>query len=799
MHALNVLKMIILDAPLYSAVAPFMGDCIISSLLGYSDAAWSVRNSATMVFSAAMLRAIDADKNASNNDRTSSLAITLTELFRRYPSLSTFLPEMMQNCLHDHDMQVHSQLFPILLLLSRTQPVAISGCSSVTKTYPDIIFNGLNNRHHAIRAAAARSLANLCSGDVNNLHSSSRLILTRCVILLLEMDGDTSKDWNHVDGLLLAIKAILTSLNFGTTLLRDLGLYAFLNRITRLEKPSPRYPPCCISSALDILLHLANNSSEREELLRLCMGISLNKRFEALTGGALLYFSSTTAAVKLMESVLWMPNNSDTFKKYLACLQSLFVSELMDARIMAVKSFKKAIYQNIDGVIIQSNGQVTSDVILSKVGEVCLECLTVELSQSSTTRPYLGPHIPTARRLSRCLLECFDGYQQIPTGSVESFVNTVQASEDRLWPAAMAMIEHENFLGNESPRSNGETFLSGNAVELMAIQVAADLPCERVMDARLQTFVEVIRRLNDPQGSWRSRYSAIKAVGMSGLLAASQDYGIRGALLLIVTEMLQDSDADVRKCAANAAQQVENWIGEGGEDGLPLSRLPIPTLCRLYSLLHHIPTQSQGALAFLLDGHLKSMLDDTRDLLPAMMALNEELEQTRNVVDMSLLTNSSAKRKIFEKEDPNPYHERILRDQLGIQALLGMSVDDLGNQDWSMTIQSLVEVMTQVMVVLRKPRSQDGGIIHDLSRHPVVFPKLHSLLGVVTAFLYLGLCTMETTENLNREATAFLEDSISTVHPTIVTVMECLANAAIGSDATKALLQDSLFLLHIQN
>ena len=43
----------------------FIGDSIISALIGYSDKTWGVRNSATMTFAAAMLRVIDSDKNAS--------------------------------------------------------------------------------------------------------------------------------------------------------------------------------------------------------------------------------------------------------------------------------------------------------------------------------------------------------------------------------------------------------------------------------------------------------------------------------------------------------------------------------------------------------------------------------------------------------------------------------------------------------------------------------------------------------------------------------------------------------------
>ena len=120
--------MIILDAPLSSLISPFVGDCIISAILGYDDPSWAIRNSSTMVFAAAMLRVVDPDKNASNSDKTSSNAITLTELFRRYPPLSSFIPSVLRLCLEEMESHgnLKSEMFPILLMLSRVQPVADS-------------------------------------------------------------------------------------------------------------------------------------------------------------------------------------------------------------------------------------------------------------------------------------------------------------------------------------------------------------------------------------------------------------------------------------------------------------------------------------------------------------------------------------------------------------------------------------------------------------------------------------------------------------------------------------------------
>lgn len=70
MHSLNILRLLILDSPMASDTKKFIGDTIIAGLLGYEDDDWTVRNSSTMVFAAAMLRVVDANKNAISHDES---------------------------------------------------------------------------------------------------------------------------------------------------------------------------------------------------------------------------------------------------------------------------------------------------------------------------------------------------------------------------------------------------------------------------------------------------------------------------------------------------------------------------------------------------------------------------------------------------------------------------------------------------------------------------------------------------------------------------------------------------------
>lgn len=41
MHALNILRLMILDAPLASEIKPYGGDALIAAIIGYDDDEWA--------------------------------------------------------------------------------------------------------------------------------------------------------------------------------------------------------------------------------------------------------------------------------------------------------------------------------------------------------------------------------------------------------------------------------------------------------------------------------------------------------------------------------------------------------------------------------------------------------------------------------------------------------------------------------------------------------------------------------------------------------------------------------------
>ena len=174
-----------------------------------------------------------------NQVRTS--AITATELFRSYPPLVSVLIALMKE---ETDSNVskstlHPTLFPLLLLLSRLQPISMSridpNTDYISNMFIDPVIHCLGHVQQKIRIAVARALAILFSGDDekrNRKNSSSRCILIeRCVKLLSNpTHGTPEVNHNQDHGTLLALKYLLVGcpkpyLYFNESLMDAIGYF----------------------------------------------------------------------------------------------------------------------------------------------------------------------------------------------------------------------------------------------------------------------------------------------------------------------------------------------------------------------------------------------------------------------------------------------------------------------------------------------------------------------------------------------------------------------------------------------
>ena len=306
-HALNILRLAILDAPLAPVTNKIIGDAFISAIIGYSDPSWRVRSSATMVFAAAMLR-VDANKNASalpmdkkEESKTSGTAITAVELFRCYRALSHFLLTSLtegigaagtssgkklklDDIMFDSDASsdamdsdhLHPALFPVLLLLSRLQPVSQTpsdaDATQQTDPFVDLVLLCLKHKHHKVRVMASRAISVLCSGDNNGSISSRDSLLQRCSSLLGQSitSDPAPATFNAQHGLLLGIQALLLTSTRPEILLQDKDLSHNVSYFATWATGTLVCPPLSTKIALEILGHCESsrrvNAVEKDHL-----------------------------------------------------------------------------------------------------------------------------------------------------------------------------------------------------------------------------------------------------------------------------------------------------------------------------------------------------------------------------------------------------------------------------------------------------------------------------------------------------------------------------------------------------
>lgn len=140
-HALNVLRLILIDGSLGKELESYIGRSTQLAVLGFSSTKWAVRNSSMMVFSAVIQRAVNHDKNRGG-------FITVSDFFNRYPTLFPFLLSELgtitnykvilendwpvnveisdssqekseENIRSANEGGIHPSLYPILLLLAK--------------------------------------------------------------------------------------------------------------------------------------------------------------------------------------------------------------------------------------------------------------------------------------------------------------------------------------------------------------------------------------------------------------------------------------------------------------------------------------------------------------------------------------------------------------------------------------------------------------------------------------------------------------------------------------------------------
>jgi hypothetical protein len=768
-HALNVLRMILLDAPLSHEVFPFVGLAFVSSIFGYVDHEWAVRNSSTMVFAAAMLRSVDSDKNASNTGATSNNAISVAELFRAYPSLPNFLLAVLKSCVDGMFQEQHvPPMLPILLLLARLQPVTLSGQDSITLADPlvPVILRCLDHGYLSVRKAAARALRNLSSGDK---HSASSMvsILSTCeqnVRLVLDwkkvpVPGNL---WNLLHGSLLTIRELLNQSVDVKQELRGMELYNDLWPVARSFGGNRRLPPPCLSLVVEILASLAG---EEDSGLVLEVCDQIIARLELINGQTNLIGSAelgsrvASVSMNVITAKLWCVSLPPEERKVmLQRASSLMTSCQIDVRLTATKMFKKSIYHGIDALAGFPEGKD----IVEYLTEVLLRALQTEISRDSDPGDFVGAHPPSLRRLSRCLLECLEANTRLGVVSKEFFDVTDVLLNRKLGTSAEgAQITL--------------TSVEGNAVELISFFIAG------VSMEDQRRFFSLVTRLSDPAGNWRLRHSAAVALGRSRVLQADSKTpsDIRLNMMFTWMSLMQDADVDVRYTAAKAVKWEEKMETLVSEFALAQS---------FYALCASLP---RIPLVKALLTYLVNSTDGLEENLREVEEGREQVEGSLGGETEDIFVQDASQRKIFEVEDPNPYREHCLTGQLAVSALARyLSWTDRSQQ--SLVDVSRILLARCCRVLQELIEGFDTVTMLDATRKPNVFPSLHNMLLAICAVQSIT-DSRETVYRHVRRLAGSLVAQGSVLHQQIAQAVRCLAYES--NESVSEVIHQCCFLL----
>ena len=765
-HALNVLRLIILDSPLAPQVAPFIGDCIVSSMIGYTDDTWAVRNSATMVFSAAMLRVVDSDKNALQKDETSSNAITAVEFFRQYRQLQLFLLAVLRHGLHydEHNEACfdssHSSVFPVLLLLARLQPVRKSGneAASLTECFVSSVVRSLSHKEHKVRVIASRALANIASADPANASHSHQLLR-----ICAEKVRDLNMEWNGLHGALAAIHEILQTSTCPSTALKSTGAERYIMELCDRYRQSP---PSCLAMAIEIRRYCLQQDTcvhDAELFVQFCLECLNNGEpgtLGQLVGASTLCVTAGRAASELLSMLVWVHGNRNS--KYAEQLESLLTSDIIDTRLVATKTFKKAVYHHIDELLLSDFPAPIKTEILDIILQMLFNSLTVEISRNSGFKADERAHPPTVRRMSRCLLECL--YASRALGS-----------------AGLPALELWSIAGRITQRFDVQDLVCddqsvGNAVELMGFALAG-VANEELQEKALQ-FSTLVTKLNNPLGPWRIRHSAACGIDNSGLLTGKRLPSSRFPLQREILKLLQDNDPDVRFVAACSLAERDK----------PSSVTALLALERVYSVMCN-RNRDENLSIYL----LTLLVEQYSGLSSKMAQIMAELSSSETLSTASALINIDSTRKIFEDEDPNSYEEPLLACHLAASTLIarGLGLDEIEQE-----CSNLALIGMSLLKKLKKHYSERklNGIMNDITRQNNLFPDIQGVLVSCIVIIFLGGVNNAC---LQEEAKSMVTLCVSkhTIHPDIKEALTVLASARSGDDMTREFLCRLCFLV----
>ncbi|CAM9200948.1 unnamed protein product [Ectocarpus sp. 13 AM-2016] len=255
-HAMNVLRVIFVDATLADDVGPYVTEATMAAVCGFEHPVWAVRNSSMMLFSSIMQRAVGGAKNAAEpagkplsdgtkRPHSARAAVTAEAFFQQHPKLHPFLLSELEratSCIPEAGTgssgekeglraaaaaaaaraEMHPVLYPILLLLARLKAggetsslgigqAEVGACprdaATPTESFVPAVIRCAGNPHFLARLASSRALAALVPPA--RVHGVVMDLLRRLPKSPADAESTGPGAHNHVHGILLQVLELL--------------------------------------------------------------------------------------------------------------------------------------------------------------------------------------------------------------------------------------------------------------------------------------------------------------------------------------------------------------------------------------------------------------------------------------------------------------------------------------------------------------------------------------------------------------------------------------------------------------
>jgi hypothetical protein len=295
--------------------------------------------------------------------------------------------------------------------------------------------------------------------------------------------------------------------------------------------------------------------------------------------------------------------------------------------------------------------------------------------------------------------------------------------------------------------------------------------------------------------------------------------------------MLQDSDLDVRAVAVRAANK---YCFDSQHYQQDQRSLPEFTLERTFPIVFAGEVENAkdkrtaasppiSSASSAVESLLDIVLDCSGDVADVMGNIQNEFQSTSSTdlccddqagdwmkidTNNSRLVNANNARKIFEDENPNPYKEQLLLCQLAVQslcqALTTVPSSLLKSTGSHRSRVRQIYNLSNVALEILKDELNNGGLIHDLTRCPLVFPSLYGILCATAILLIIvdsskhqdmddDTTSKDIVETIKKNAKIIVNDGLY-LHPQIVQVLNAIADDD-ACDDRRMDLRSLLFLL----